>query len=365
MTRYVQTTAAAIVAAAAALLTLSCESAFLAEPTRWRLVSAMDPSFRVGGLVEPQPGTVTVAGQDTADRRAVILGVRNGQAQEFFRSSYDDSSFDSIAAVGTTIWAAGYKYGQANAAAYVIRSTDGGVSWNEVTLPAEFRAAYAGSIRIAGDGVVWMGVSNGETGDFLVYRGGVWRRVISGLREFKIAVTGGGRAYLYHVAVGSRVLDISDDDGATWTREPVTFDEPGYARDKEVPFSEETLAAFGEGVALSTVVSSANVMSLGAVFTRDAAPPGKGSFDLAFAAPHGPYFWDIRHMAFRSPTDGYVVGRNTSVAIRCGGWEMDAVTVTWNPSFDCLGAGPSGYWAVVSDSEVSRDPLLYWTPPAD
>ena len=149
----------------------------------------------------------------------------------------------------------------------------------------------------------------------------------------------------------------SADGGNSWARERIPVNYPLY--EIRTP-KQAKVAAAGETAFISIDLhGKAPEFPLVGVVGRDDAPPGEGAYDIAFAAPHGPYFYDIKSMAFRSTADGYVVGPLTSIVLEDGAWVKETVPEAWSPEFRLVAAGPSSYWSIVYPSELSQKPILY------
>jgi hypothetical protein len=337
---------------------LSCGEPDIPDTSRWVEAARVPRSIkRINGLTAAPDGAVYAAGE-TRDGAAVVLKYDGRELKETFRATYGSSRFDSVRYGGGRIWAGGSRVVGKDYLPYCVRSSDG-VNWEEFEIPRSL--GFVGvSPYPCGDDFVWfVGGTAAYRALFATYDRGVWKKlnVPSEPEGSEFVVTEGGRAYYYYHKNGILALLISDDRGNTWARETVEVEYPLYEIRKPKYIK---MAPAGETVYLKTdLYGKEEDFNLVGVVARDEAPPGRGGYDVAFASPHGPYFTDIKAMAFRSLSDGYAVGPMTSVALEDGKWLKEATPESWSPMFRLVATGPYSYWAIVDDTASSHDHILY------
>ncbi len=342
----------------AVFILLSCGEAVLPQPTRWVERARFPGSIkRINGLTAAPDGAVYAVGE-TDDSKAVIYRYKGGSPKEVYRGPYGSSRFDSVRCGGGRIWAGGSRVVGKDYLPYCVRSSDG-VNWEEFEIPRSLGFVGVNPYPRADD-FVWFGGGTAAYRElFATYDRGVWKKlnVPSEAEGSEFVVTEGGRAYYYYYKNEVLTVLISDDRGNTWTRETVEVEYPLYEIRKPKYIK---MAAAGETVYLKTdLYGKEEDFNLVGVVARDEAPPGRGGYDVAFAAPHGPYFTDIKAMAFRSFSDGYAVGPMTSVALEDGRWLKEATPESWSPMFHLVATGPYSYWAIVDNTASSHDYILY------
>ncbi|MEE8639927.1 MAG: hypothetical protein V3T41_05915 [bacterium] len=354
----VATRAAVAVGGVAFFILLSCGEAVLPQPTRWVERARFSGDIRrVEDLAVDTNGSVYFA-TEVRDNRAAIYRYDGSALKEVFRSRYPDSTFGSVGCGGGQIWAAGIKNEGAEEYAYCVRSDDG-VIWEEVEVPAYLGVWYLSSVYPAADGTVWFYGGTKQDDAVYTYRDGEWRRheETAGAYALRLAVTARGRAFVYHYQHKVLKMLISDDGGATWTRETVSLANPQYNFKRP---SRLKMATAGDTVyLLGQLNSKLEGFDLWSVIEREDVPPGQGRYYVAFASPHGEYFYKPSIMAFRSLHEGYVLGSQTSIRLEDGEWIKELIPASWNPQFDAVAAGPQSYWAIAGSSEIYRDPVLY------
>jgi hypothetical protein len=340
----------------AVFVLLSCGEAVLSSPTRWTERSRFpEDTKHIRGLAVAGGGAVYAAGC-TEDDVAVVYRYADGNLARVFRAPYADSEFSAVGCGGGEIWAVGSKVAGGLTRGYCVRSADG-EKWEEVSVPAGL--GLGGPAFVRPNGVVWLRGGEGESQAIYTYGNGFWRRhdATAGADTLRLALTERGRVYVYYYRNKNLTMMISDDGGNSWARERIPVDYPLY--EIRAP-RQAKIAAAGEAAFLSIDLhgKAPEFPSVG-IIGRDDAPPGEGAYDVAFAAPHGPYFYDIKSMAYRSTADGYIVGPLTSIVLENGVWVKETVPEAWSPEFRLVAPGPSSYWSIVYPSEFSQKPILY------
>jgi hypothetical protein len=348
----------AAAALAAVALLANCGDAHLPQPSAWQERARFGGDVRRVDDVAADAGGSLYFAVEKRDNVGTIYKYDGSTLKEVFRSRYADSTLGSVGCGRGRIWAAGTRFDGEASYAYCVRSGDGS-TWEEVAVPADLGLGYLGAIHPAADGTVWFVGAAKDDSAVYTYRDGVWTThpETAGAYALSLAVTARGRAFVYHVQNKVLKMLISDDGGASWTEERVSLDDPRFNFKRP---SAMDMAVAGETVYLSGRLSSdLEGFDFKGVVGREDAPPGQGRYYVAFASPHGEYFYDISGMAFRTVDDGYCVGSQTSVRLKRGKWTKEIMPEAWNPQFDVVAAGPSSYWAVVGTSEICRDPVLY------
>jgi hypothetical protein len=82
----------------------------------------------------------------------------------------------------------------------------------------------------------------------------------------------------------------------------------------------------------------------GAILRRDAAPPGKGTYELVFFAPPGPYFYHISALSYADAENGVAVGYLTSVVCENGVYYEEIVTRPFGTPVAVSALAPGDYW---------------------
>lgn len=349
---------AKLVGAAALALTLSCGEPDIPDTSRWVEAARFPGSIkRINGLTAAPDGAVYAVGE-TKDRTAVVLKYDGRELKETFRATYGSSRFDSVGCGGGRIWAGGSRVVGKDYLPYCVRSSDG-VNWEEFEIPRSLGFVDVSPYPRADDFVWFTGGTTAYQLLLVTYNRGVWKKLNVPSEPYgsEFVVTEGGRAYYYYYRNEIPTLLISDDRGNTWARETVEVEYPLYEIRKPKYIK---MAAAGETVCLKTdLYGKEENFNLVGVVARNEAPPGRGGYEVAFAAPHGPYFSDIAAMTFRSLSEGYAVGPLTSVALEDGRWLKEATVESWSPMFRLVATGPYSYWAIVDDTASSHDHILY------
>jgi len=231
-----------------------------------------------------------------------------------------------------------------------------GTAWEEIEPPPSYQGSEFTGVYPVGDDFCWLPATYGVYS----YEAGEWREhfSFSKPRRFYFTATPSGRAYLY--AIGSvlqpwATLYISSDRGATWAGETPklgtdTFSLPSRDIIGFGTWGERVCWATSLGLDFTPEQGNADP-AYKAVILRDDAPPGHGSYEIAFMAPHGPYFSSIVDIAFRDDGTGYVVGNHTSVALQNGEWILEELPAVGTPYFRAVAAGASSYWAIAARGE--------------
>ena len=347
------------------LVALACDDGPTpARPTAWHWVAAFPPAFReIGAVAAARDGAVYLAGADwdAGDSKAAVYRYSGGEFTRVFRSSRAGSEFKGICAGGGFVWAAGEeKISAIGNRPYAARYD--GTRWEEVPFPADIPARGFYDVYVQRPDCVWF-----ESGpNVYIFRQTAWKEIFhlgnGGWGD--LAVTENGRAYLMACNLSPQewVVYVSDDEGARWAREvlPRTYGVYSIAGYFNVP-----IAPAGNGLYIATKFNNCgedpgNHIGYYGIIKRDDAPAGRGNYSLAFVAPHGPNFYSIQTMAFRSPDDGCALGPMTSAALEDGAWTLEQMPAGM-PSLEEVAPSDTHYWAVLKGDNVYAEGL--WRTP--
>lgn len=332
---------------------LSCGEPLPPRPHGWREVAEFPASNSRVHALAVAGDVVYVAGADReagGNDRATIYRYAGGAVEPFFKAPYPESAFYDVRCGGGYVWACGFKrVGGVAILPYLARYD--GSRWEEVDVPPSVATEPFRAVRPAGGGRCWLVGMHA----LYSYEDGVWRKHLSAGRTeyFYLAVTPTGRAYAYldpGAPYQTVKIYVSDDGGGSWATERAQLPTRNFISTSTQPGGMEVVA-WGERLCWGArlAVPGSNEIRLGAryyaVLVRDEAPPGQGSYEIAFMAPCGPYFYDIRGLAFRDDENGCVVGTFTSVALDDGEWIQEVLPESWRPRFDGVAAGAGSYWA--------------------
>jgi hypothetical protein len=338
----------------------SCGEAMGPREHRWREVASFDG--KVNALAVTDEDIVYCAGaKNDGAGPGVIYRFAGSEIEEFFVSPYEEGAFYALDSQGVYLWAGGSKTptGQ-TIRPYLVRYD--GRAWKELDVPASVTENGFTDVFAVAENLCWLNTGR----EIYTYENGVWQKRLaqSGPRSVGLTVSPGGRAYaLFEGGVIDPWLTvyISDDRGETWVTERPELDTGYYGLGSKIP---PALTTRGESLCLGEQLGLLFVprgedpgTSYDAVIGRDDAPPGEGSYDIEFIAPNGPYFYNIRDMAFRDEFNGYVVGTLTSVALDNGQWIQEVLPESLLPHFEHVAAGRSSFWAVASSYGGGQEKL--------
>jgi len=322
-----------------------------AEPSRWHEVATLPGVFfEVRSVYAFNVDYVMVAGADCTAAgmpRAAVYEYRNGDIDRVFLSEYNDSRFYVSRFAAGLNWFAGDKETGAGAyRPYVVTSDF--FSWEELSVPASIAESSFYDVYGVRPDCVWF---EGGSGIYL-YTRPAWRKVFD-LNNYEggdLTVTENGRAFLLVYTLGAPgwKMYVSDDEGASWAPEDIPRTYGVYSvKESDYP----PLGPAGEGLYMATrfTVPGDRFNPYAGILKRNDAPAGEGTYSLAFIAPHGPNFYSIRTLVFRSPDDGYALGPMTSAALKDGAWTLEQMP-DMMPSFAAAAASDDYYWAVMEDA---------------
>jgi len=350
------------------LIIFSCADAPTgARATLWVSVNTFpDETHAIKGLAGGDGGVVYAVGTAYSPDRGVVYRYDGTGITEVFVSPYTATAFNSVSSAGGEIWAVGKKANNGNTSRpYVVRNAAG--RWEEVEgIPEDGEYGLRSVVRTTG-GRIWM------AGDKTVYtiEDGVWRTALRFDRPASgtLRVTENGRAffYLFDGPADTASIFVSEDGGASWTKETLPRNY-GFFTVQDI--GNAVPAVGGERYYIAVRLrgrSGDEEILYNGILERDGAPPGEGSYEIVFMAPLGPYFNDIRDMAFYSETDGYAVGYLTSLARNDGEWVMEELPAAWRAEawqiiFSVITASSAGYWAVGTPHDYQPPIALYRAP---
>jgi hypothetical protein len=300
--------------------------------------------------VEGSDGNVYAAGTDRTMRifcQAVVYRYDGFTVSEEFRAPYDNSRFYDIESAAGTLWVTGWKLDNNEFEPCLFRMD--GEEWTEVAVPASVNTYVFEAVFPVSSDFCWL--ANDEV--VYTYDNGEWTEVLPrGLKgkDFELAVTGNGRAFAFEAGPGRAedTVYVSDDRGASWTAEPLDLQTEMYYAYGSLCYT----AAAGEGLFITMpLISGLSEETEGpqylGVIVRDEAPPGKGKYETSYVGDLG---WlvipDTWGMAFRDPSDGYVVGYELSLALESGQWYPEDLPDPGALHFRDVVAGRDGFWGL-------------------
>ena len=282
---------------------------------------------------------------------AFILAFKNNVIKPVYESPYKPSSFSSISNKDGSVWAAGFKEINGEWRPYV--EILDGTAWRELTVPSNIDAINFSRVCVLGaDNACFQGNTGHGGQGIYSYDEGVWSETLrfNDSNPLYFCGTNAGRLFAYSARYSPNdpkgYTYVSDDGGRTWQTEILTLPPTPYFIP---PYRISAIAPAGNGLALlgeAFTSQNPDAFSYQTIILRDDAPPGAGRYEVAFLAPHGPYFYGVGDMAFRSREDGRAVGGATSVLLRNGDWLMETAGMDWNPCHETLTYGNGAYWVV-------------------
>jgi hypothetical protein len=355
-----------IILAVSTLLAVSCGEPLAPRMERWSEVAAFPSTTAINDLAVAAGDVVFCAGvKNEGSGRAAIYRYAGGGIDEFFVSPYEEGGFYGVDTYGDYVWAAGTKkLNDETDHPYLVRYD--GRQWKEIEVPGSVTEPEFSGVFAAAADFCWLSTNR----EIYTFDNGVWQKRLaqSGPHGLGLTVSPGGRAYAFFegsVLEPWLTVYISDDRGETWVRENPKLDTGYYGLGSRIPTALTTRGesvCWGEDLGLLFEPRDSDpTTSYHAVIARDEAPPGEGSYDIAFMAPYGPYFYNIRDLAFRDSDNGYVVGTFTSVALGNGRWTLEVIPESLHPHFKNVAVGATRYWALGTRYASGAD-TLYAAP---
>jgi len=334
-----------------AVVGLSCgDGATPARAPSWHYVWAFLGTM--SGVAEKEDDTTVYVVGSQGDTAIIYeYDVIRRTGEEFFRAPYAGSSLYSVKYGAGDIWAAGYKTVGGGQCPYVLRW-----DWDapqEVTVPSSIVERSLNVVGAVANGGVWF---TGNCGLYY-YKDGAWDKrfgynnVPKEIDTVSVAVTPNGVIYIYeytgyHGGNAAPYLYTSRDEGRTWDKAKVTLADDYWLFGGELRYAE--IAAAGEALYILTTFKSTypdkkvEYYGVAALTGQDA-----GAFEIIFMAPYGPNFFDATYMAFRSETEGFVTGAETSVALTRGEWVLEETPHGEGFVLEVSCAGRNAYWALI------------------
>jgi len=312
------------------------------------------------GIACSRSGSIYVVGRDQIGVRNVIYKYDGSSFAEDFVSPYRDSGFSDIDFYNDTGYAVGYK----SDGPYMVRYD--GSEWNEVVI-GDYGIFGLYNVSAISDSGCWLTacISSPFGGNVVPvkYAGGVFK-FYNGLPDIGGVFFDRQEGTLYCLNdqgyTGIPKAVISADEGNTWIVEEIILDYP--ACEILAPNKGRSLYVV-DGVLYFNVRiemgEQPDDVRYNAIIKRT-GPPGDGEYELVFMAPEGPYFTDVRALAFRDKKHGLAVGYETSVVYERSKWllENTADSFTLN-TFEGIVVGSDGYWAFGSYAGTTEYRLFY------
>lgn len=165
-------------------------------------------------------------------------------------------------------------------------------------------------------------------------------------------------ALVHGGAADSAAVFVSKDAGGTWAEERVSS---LFVHDYKI---EGLYAAEADGLTLYLLADFEPDNCWGII--KRTGLPGAGEYELIFLAPQGPYFRDIRDVAFRDPTgekpgigvDGIAAGDETTVVFVDGAAYMEKLPYP-TKIVSAEAANGNGFWAAGENKVTGNFELLY------
>ncbi len=331
------------------VFSVCCEKANTnAREWRWREARVFDENASCADLTEAEEGVVFIAGSERVSpgkRRAVIYKFENGSLDTAFTAPAE-SSFNAVAGnyhFGGYVYAAGWIIEGGDKRPYLV--TFDKSDWKEVAVPDWVEGAAFGDLALAySSGSCWL-ITRSHV---YSYKGGVWRERLNtpdpAYYFDYVAATAKGRVFVSRKYGGSSpVIFVSDDGGVSWAEERPVLESPVYLTSN----TDAVAAGGGKLFILADLRYNADSVynQYRGVLVRNEGPPGGGEYSLSFLAPHGPYVYDLKALAFKSEDYGFATGPLTSLALDDGIWYQEVVPET-RPIFYAVAAGVNRFWAV-------------------
>jgi len=294
------------------------------------------------------------------DGRAVVYEYADGKLKYFFVSPYDGSGFDDAEfELGAgELWLVGYKRtGKEHMAPYVVEYVSH--EWRELEVPSSVsEMSLKRVIPIIHTQVFFLGDDK-----IYAYDGQGWRVALSFPKNTYLYFTrGAGRSshYLYAYAVppgaASAFIYVSDDFGVSWHAEPVKLKE-GAFRQIKFDWLPEPIAAAGDSLFVHCFLTAPGThFTYEGLVRRRPAPPGAGTYELAFLSPPNPYFWRVTTMAYLSANNGFAVGSRTSVRLIGRSWITEIIGED-EGAFTAIDVAGGTFWATRARAQGNPESL--------
>lgn len=138
---------------------------------------------------------------------------------------------------------------------------------------------------------------------------------------------------------------ITDDDGASWVKEPVNIDSGIYELRHSLPVGD---CLNGDLYFIVNIRYNDFEYERSLVRRLSGSEPGSGEYEIAFLHPQGPYFFNPDLLVFNDERgDGYYCGWQTAVYFDGTDWIKEKIAGGEISIFYDLAVGHDKYWAIV------------------
>jgi len=313
-------------------------------------------------LIEAEEGVVFICGSERepgGEYKGVIF-VYDGATLTKVFTGPGGSGFYAIAGdykFGRHIYTAGYETANGRQRPYLVYFD--GSKWQKVVVPASATDPAFFDVSLSYLPLIcWLSAGS----HVYSYSGSVWRTDLTAdFPEYwfeDVCAAPLGLVFVRRNDVSGEVAILAGNRTGSWREETLTLANPGltFANASDLTLGEDTLFILGD-LYCNHRNNKNELFKYEAILTRDAAPPGAGSYDIAFAAPHGPYINDFKAGALRGPAAGIFTGALTSVVWEGGRWVQEQAPAE-TKAFEAVCDGKSGYWAV-SNGYENVPPILW------
>jgi hypothetical protein len=297
----------------------------MAPPSSWKKVA------------EPPPGAACLFASD--DTHVWLVGSESSEGvvwrwdgetlAEEFRCVDKNTDLSDIDFYGDTGWAAGDIKVAGNHAGLLLKYEGG--SWSRVSNVPETRSGFYKVSASSRDGCWLMGY-----GEVFRYDRGTWTRFGDLPNARDVAFSSPSRGFIT-TDLGPYIWVF---DGVGWVRENIIL--PSGLTTSGLSY----IAPIPEGGLFTCILRQEGLPDFyyGAILRRDAAPPGKGTYELVFFAPPGPYFYHISALSYADAENGVAVGYLTSVVCENGVYYEEIVTRPFGTPVAVSALAPGDYW---------------------
>ncbi len=335
---------------AAALLTCAAVTCGPPDPDvacAWEFRAAIPSGYSGGYGVAVNGADVYVTSVKENNNRLVILKFDGSKFTEDYVAPYEnfeEADFRDIAFAAGVGWAVGAKM---NPDAppfylpYIVRYSGSG--WHDLDINDDSLGGFAAVSPVDGDecwlvGTISAGSPFGPNGVLVKYKAGDFKRYrelgtvwgpVYGATSRRVYAVDSATAQDYHT------LLVSEDDGATWTRENISF----YDLDYELQF---LMAGDDNGDDFYLI---GNFIGEAWGLVKRSGPVGDGLYELSFLEAVDPVFGDIHNVCFDDSGRGVAVGKNAALFYDGRSWTREELPGSLD--FRDVAAAPEGgFWAL-------------------
>lgn len=330
---------------------VSCSDVPLGSETNlWESVTSLPRMLRFTGITARNDGAVFISSTSyCSETPSAVYKYENGVLSDDFVIPCD-WSFNGINSYMGCVFTVGTKKTSgkpSTKAPYMVHNS--GAGWVEIPVEVE-RIDSLRDVFAINETDCWVLASDAEDSRSVImkYVDGKWTRYDI-VNNIEVAAYCPLSGVLYIVcnygSIESPIwkLVMTGDGGKTWVLEELAFDSENFEFSGFYGY-EKSLADVPGALYINAAVESNGVRYDGGVVKRT-GPPGEGTYEPLFFSRRGPYFWDIRSVAFKDEHNGIAVGHVTSVVYNDPDWVLEDVTQE-HFIFERITIGPDGYWAI-------------------